>query len=95
MLQRKASQTKLIYDLLSDGYAHRTDEIVSKIYSGGSLARVGARIWDIQKKFNVKIEGWHDHDNPKLYWYQIKLPEVPLTEMPEYEMYNSGQGKLI
>jgi len=88
----RPSQTKLIYDLLLEGRPVRTDEIVSRVYSGGSLARVGARIYDIQKKYGVKINGWHDKDNPKLYWYQLE--ELRIEDMPEYEVYR-GQAKLI
>jgi hypothetical protein len=55
-----------------DGKSHRTDGIVEKIYGTGlSLSRVGARIYDVQKKYVVKIKGWHDPENPKLYWYGI------------------------
>lgn len=41
------TQTEELHKLLSDGLPHRTDEIAAKIYSGGSLARVGARINDL------------------------------------------------
>jgi hypothetical protein len=68
----KKSQTQRLYELLLDGKSHRTDEIVEKIYGSGlSLSRVGARIYDVQKKYGVKIKGWHDTENPKLYWYGI------------------------
>ena len=66
------SQTDRLYNFLSDEKPHRTDEIVNVIYGPGlSLARVGARIWDIQQKYRVKIEGWHDKERPALYWYQL------------------------
>ena len=66
------SQTEKLYDLMSDGEPHRTDEIVRKVYGFGmSLARVGARIYDIKRKFNLNIIGWHDEKNHALYWYQI------------------------
>jgi hypothetical protein len=100
-MSEKISQTTRLYNLLLDGNPHRTDEIVNKIYSGGSLARVGARIWDIQKKYGVKIIGWHDFETPKLYWYQIVKNEVPLEEIPEFKFWKgfedriAGQGKLI
>jgi hypothetical protein len=32
---------------------------------------LGARIWDVKQKYGVEINGWHDKENPKLYWYQI------------------------
>jgi hypothetical protein len=58
-----------LYELLLDE-SHRTDEIVEKIYGAGlSLSRVGAKLYDVQKKYGVKIEGWHDTENPKFYWY--------------------------
>jgi len=72
------SQTDRLYDLLKDCHPHRTDEIVQKIYSGGALARVGARIWDVQKRYGVKIDGHHDLENPKLYWYCMRKVEVPV-----------------
>ncbi|HTA21936.1 MAG TPA: hypothetical protein VK763_00265 [Terriglobales bacterium] len=66
------TQTQRLYELLLDGKSHRSDEIVEKIYGTGlSLARVGARVYDVQKKYGVKIKGWHDPQNPKLYWYGI------------------------
>jgi hypothetical protein len=66
------SQTDKLYNLLSDYQPHRTDEIVSKIYGDGmSLARVGARIWDIKKRYNVEIVGRKDKDRSSLYWYTM------------------------
>jgi len=76
------SQADRLYALLSDFRAHRTDEIVSKIYSGGALARVGARIWDVQKKYKVAINGWHDRQNAKLYWYQMERPRKLAVLVP-------------
>jgi len=66
------SQTERLYNLLSDGLAHRTDEIVDKIYSGGFLARVGARVWDVKNRHTVRIVGWKDKANPALYWYRME-----------------------
>ena len=80
----KQSQTDKLYILLKDGQPHRTDEIVDKIYSGGALARVGARKWDVEKRYRVKINGWHDHENPKLYWYQILRP-APIILPPPFK----------
>jgi hypothetical protein len=65
------SQAEHIYNILSDGLPHRTDELVREVYHGGALARLGARIYDVQKKHNVKIESWHDPYNRKLWWYRI------------------------
>jgi len=67
------SQKQRLLELLSDGRPHRTDEICKKVYIIDStvptLARVGARIWDLKKEGH-NIAGWHDENNPKLYWYQ-------------------------
>jgi hypothetical protein len=67
------SQTDRLYSLLSDGEPHRTDEIMAIVYGADhlGLARVGARVYDVQQKYGVKINGWHDKNNPSLYWYQI------------------------
>lgn len=69
------SQAHRLWNLLSDGQPHRTDEILQEVYGNdhAGLARVGARIYDIQKKHpEVDITGWHDKDNGKLYWYQMR-----------------------
>ena len=91
-LHQEQSQTDRLYNLLSDYLPHRTDEIVRIIYGEGqrclacgrkenlSLARVGARIYDVQKKYGVEIVGRKDKENKKLYWYsmqKIKVLEIP------------------
>jgi hypothetical protein len=66
------TQTEKLFNLLRDGKPYRTDRIVSEVYGNGlSLARVGARIFDVKKKYGVGIVGWHDKENPALYWYQM------------------------
>jgi len=51
---------------------------VEKIYGHElPLARVGARVWDVKKRYGVKIEGQHDTDNRKLYWYSMRKVQVP------------------
>jgi hypothetical protein len=78
-MTQKPSQTERLYELLKDGAAHRTDEIVDKIYGHElSLARVGARVWDVKKRYGVKIDGHHDLENPKLYWYCMRKVQVPV-----------------
>lgn len=86
MSQKILSQTDRLFNLLKDGKPIRTDEIMEKIYGGShlGLARVGARIWDLKKKYNVNIKGWKD-ENPCLYWYQL---EIRFEDMPEYNQYN-------
>lgn len=69
------SQVERLYNFLKDGQPHRTDDILIEVYGGDhlGLARVGARIWDIKKKYpNIeRIDGWKDKINPSLYWYKI------------------------
>lgn len=68
------SQVERLYNLLSDGLKHRTDEILAVVYGSSrlSLSRVAARINDIKKRYGVTIRGQKDRDNPKLYWYWIE-----------------------
>src|SRR3990167_6282920 len=71
------SQKQRLLELLKYGNAHRTDEIVEKIYGKGmSLSRVGARIWDLKQDGYVFEKGRKDEVNPKLYWYQLKIAET-------------------
>ena len=67
--------------VMKDYLPHRTDEIVLRVYGNEKLglARVGARIWDMQKKYKVKVLGWHDEDNVALYWYRV-IPPAPVPE---------------
>lgn len=72
--EKKPSQVEKLESLMSDYQPHRTDEIVEKVYGPGlSLARVGARIYDLRKRLpdSLTIRGWHDKDNPALFWYQV------------------------
>lgn len=90
----KKSQTQPLYELLLDGKSHRTDEIVAKISGQGlSLSRVGARIYDVQKKYKVKIKGWHDEENPKLYWYGIVRQNFVLP--PAFETKKTDLNSLF
>ncbi len=83
-MDKKKSQTERLYELLREGFPVRTDQIVKTIYGdGNTLARVGARIWDIQKKYGVKIEGYHDKENPALYWYKLKQENVIMSASEE------------
>ena len=72
------SQTELLYDLLKDGRPHRTDQIQNLVYGNAhlGLARVGARIWDIKRKYNIEIDSWHDKQNKTLWWYQIRQENI-------------------
>lgn len=68
------AQTKKLYELLSDGQPHRTDQICREVYGDEHLgvARIGARIWDIKKKQNLQIKSWRDEVKKNLWWYQIQ-----------------------
>lgn len=69
------SQRLELLKLLEDGQPHRTDEIVRGVYGPHcALARVGARINDLRKD-GFNIIGWHDQENRKLYWYQLKAAD--------------------
>jgi hypothetical protein len=70
------SLTEKIYNILKDGLPHRSDHITRTLFGTDDTARtglfrLGARIWDVKQKYGVEINGWHDKENPKLYWYQI------------------------
>lgn len=67
------SQTEKLYELLKDGQEHSTIEIMEKVYGGShlGLARVGARIYDIKKKYGVRIEGRTNTVNPTIYHYRM------------------------
>ena len=68
------SQTNILYNILKDGQPHRSDELVKLVYGNQhlGLARLGARVWDIKKKYGVEIYGWADKEIRTLYWYQLK-----------------------
>lgn len=70
--EKPTSQAQRLDDLLSDFAPHRTDEIVEKVYGSSrlTLARPAARVYDLKQRFGYAINGWHDKDNPSLYWYQ-------------------------
>lgn len=76
------SQTERLYQLLRDGLPHRTDELVEKIYrieEGPTIARLGARVNDIKKKYEVDIESWPDKNNRKLWFYKLHLKNPHLS----------------
>jgi peroxiredoxin len=99
---KENSQTKLIFNLLSDGEAHSTHELVNLIKPGGGLVRISERIREIMKQKGIIIESFRDDKDKTMWWYQIKATELEprFDEMPEYEKWknyynNLGQGKLI
>ena len=93
MSEKKPTQTDRLYDLLSDGNAHSTTEILEKIYGLGhsGYANIHGRVTDIRKKYGVTIINFKDDKIKSITYYQLLPPEVPLTEMPEYQEYNKQQ----
>ena len=68
------SQVEKLYSFLQDGRPHRVDDILREVYGsheGFSIARLGARIFDLKRKHNVEIKSFPDPVNKKLWWYQI------------------------
>lgn len=71
------SQVDRLLKLLGDKKPHRTDEIVAKVCGPGlSLARVGARVYDLKKRLPAgqTIRGYRDLRQPTLYWYVLEAP---------------------
>src|SRR5271154_4626904 len=70
----KRPQLIKLHDLLKDGEPHRTDEIMRVVYGSEHLgiARISARVWDVQKRFNVVVSSWRDPNKHSLYWYKIE-----------------------
>ena len=86
------TQKQKLHSLLSDGLPHRTDEIARVVYGekgevcetcgrgeAKSLARVGARIFDLKKDGHT-ITGRKDKLIPSLYWYQMTIPATPCND---------------
>lgn len=75
------SQTERLYNLLSDCEPHSTIEIMREVYGSDhlGLARCGARVWDIKKKYGVNIEGWKDKQNKTILvsYNRAKLNKLP------------------
>jgi len=99
------SQAERLYNLLSDGRPHRTDEILARVYGSAhcGIARIGARIWDIKKKYGVNIKCTPDDENKTLYWYRMEIsapasqqkPEIPASASlgsPRHPIYQKTVG---
>ena len=69
------SQKEKILNVLADYEPHSSFEIVERAYGirGPSLARLGARIWDLRKA-GYQIESWRDKENHTKHWYQLRPP---------------------
>ncbi len=75
------SQTSQLYDLLRDGRPHSTPEILQIVYGNAHLgiARIGARIWDVKKKYGVEIISKRDDKRESIWWYQMMIKPAQLT----------------
>ena len=96
-MSAKIPQINRLYDLLSDGNAHSTTEILNKIYGVGhsGYANIHGRITDIRKKYGVKIINFKDDKIKSLSYYQILPPEITLEEMPEWDRWHQRQQRII
>ncbi len=87
------SQTKKLFNFLSDGFPHSTDEILREVYGNDhcGLARVGGRINDLVNEGKIFLDengneihgknvkrGWKDKYRPSIYWYRLKKEEQTL-----------------
>lgn len=98
-MDKKPSQTNLLYSLLQDGQPHSTVEIMEKVYGGShlGLVRAGARINDLVNlghtfldKYGSEItgsnikRGWKDEHNPTIYWYRMKIRQQTVFNTQVY-----------
>jgi hypothetical protein len=72
-MSEKISQTTRLYDLLSDGNPHSTNEIQLVIYGREHLgyANIHGRITDIRKKYGLRVINFKDDEVKSLSYYQI------------------------
>ncbi len=75
------SQTQKLLDLLSDGCAHSTPEILQKVYGSDHLgiARISARIFGIKKKGYI-IRSFRDENKKTVTWYQLLKTPIVIEE---------------
>lgn len=80
------SLAEVIFQILKDGKPHSNYELVGNVwqknrgYQGPSIARLGARIYDIKQTYGVTINGEFDPDDRRKYWYTMKLPKSQLRK---------------
>ena len=88
--EKRPTQASKLYDLLLDGNPHSTSEILDKVYGLDfkGYANIHGRVTDLRKKYGVRIINFKDDKIKSLTYYQLLPPEVPLNEMPEYDLYN-------
>ena len=82
------SQAERIRQVLSDGQAHSTVEILQRVYgpSHSGIARIASRITDLRAE-GFTITSWKDKQNPTIWFYQMSLtgPAEPKKKfVPQY-----------
>ena len=73
-MKMKLSQAQKLYTILQDGNWHCSFDLVQQVYNvgdGPTLARLGARIWDVKQKFGVAIESRPDPFRQRAWQYRI------------------------
>lgn len=96
-MEAKKSQTQKLFELLSDGRAHCTVEIMEKVYGNDhlGLARVGARIWDIKNEKGVEIDSWRDVYSKSLWWYQLRNNAVPAINIIQPKQTKKAKSMFV
>lgn len=85
------SQTDDLYEILKDGKPHASFDLVRAIYHQNSptIARLSARIYDISKRYDVRIRSWRDKENETMWWYQIeKVNDGHLFSLEDKTRFN-------
>lgn len=75
------SQADRLLKELQDGQPHSSIELVKAVYdsTGPSIARLGARIWDLRSKGHP-IKSWKDPERHTIQWYQLERKMMDGTE---------------
>lgn len=71
---------------MESGEPRRSDYLLKTVYGDGhfGIARLGARVWDLKKKYNVEIKSWPDEARRTLTWYQLVKKEIPKVLPTQY-----------
>ena len=72
-----------IFNLLSDGYEHSTEEIKQAVYGRKhkGIQRISARIFDLKNSpfYHAKIyKARRDKKIPSLFWYRMKIKKMTI-----------------
>lgn len=80
------SQVERIKAILEDGEWHSNFDLIAQAYGVDfpASARLAARINDLKKRGH-HVEGKHDKENAKKYWYRMVLDPVQLAFMVKAE----------